>query len=224
VLGVTPFNFAAIGSNLVGAPAIMGNVSLWKPSNTSLLANYLSYKIMCEAGLPPGVINFLPGFGPAVSEPVLKHRLFAGLHFTGSTKTFGYFHRKISENLPTYHSYPRVVGETGGKNFHFVHNSADLENVVNSTIRAAFEYSGQKCSACSRLYVPRSVWPQLKLRLQEETAKIKMGSPEDFSVFMSAVIDDKARTPSRDMIELTFLTGICSFVKRHRPRQSDAWR
>ena len=210
VYAISPFNFAAIGANLSSAPALMGNVVLWKPSGTSILSNYLLYKVLEEAGLPPGVINFVPEDGPLLSQHVFDSRDFAGLHFTGSTKTFKLLWRAISDKLDTYRSYPRIVGETGGKNFHFAHPSADKRNVLFQTLRSAFEYSGQKCSACSRLYVPRSWWrdeqsPRLpysspvypeqlsfKQQLVEQTQRIidgHMGQPHEPSTLLSAVID-----------------------------------
>lgn len=192
LLAVTPFNFAAIGSNLASAPAQMGNVVLWKPSGTSMLANRLSLQILHEAGLPEGVIQFLPGPGPLVSEAAFAHKEFAGLHFTGSTGTFNHLWRQIGQNLEGYRSYPRIVGETGGKNFHFVHPTAPVRNVVLQTVRSAFEYNGQKCSACSRIYVPDNLWPEIREQLLAETAKLTLGQPDDLSVFTSAVIDRKA--------------------------------
>lgn len=193
-LAISPFNFCAIGANLPTAPALMGNVCLWKPASTSALSNYLTYKILLEAGLPPGVISFLPSTGKVAGEAI-NHRDFSGLHFTGSTATFNHLWQQIGSNLGKYKSYPRIVGETGGKNFHLVHPSADVEHVVNNTVRAAFEYQGQKCSACSRLYVPNSLWNgagKMKTRMQETISLLKMGQPDDFSTFMTAVIDSAA--------------------------------
>jgi len=197
VLAVTPFNFAAIGSNLSSAPALMGTSVIWKPSNTALLANWVAYKIMREAGLPPGVINFLPGHGAPVSAAAFDHPDFGGLHFTGSTRTFQSMWKTIGNNITKYKSYPRIVGETGGKNFHFIHASADVEQVVLHTIRSAFEFCGQKCSACSRLYVPESLWPKVKAGLVEHTQDIvnnHQGPVTDLSTFMGAVIDKASFT------------------------------
>jgi len=196
VLAITPFNFAAIGSNLPTAPALMGNVALWKPSSTAIAANYLTLKILREAGLPDGVINFLPSdAGVDISNAAFAHSEFAGLHFTGSTPTFKALWRGITNNLDHYRTYPRIVGETGGKNFHFVHNSADPVLVVNQTVRGAFEYSGQKCSATSRAYFPDNLWPQIRDGLIAETQQVinnHFGQPDDPNTFVSAVIDGKA--------------------------------
>lgn len=191
VLAISPFNFNAIGANLPTAPATMGNTCLWKPATTSVLGNYVTYQILQEAGLPPGVISFLPGTGKVIGEAI-NHRDFAGLHFTGSTSTFNQLWNQISTNLPNYSGYPRIVGETGGKNFHLLHPSADITSAVNHTIRAAFEYQGQKCSACSRMYVPKSKWSEVKEKLIQVHSTIKMGQPDDFSTFMTAVIDATA--------------------------------
>uniref|UniRef100_A0A669QPQ7 Multifunctional fusion protein n=1 Tax=Phasianus colchicus TaxID=9054 RepID=A0A669QPQ7_PHACC len=193
VAAVSPFNFTAIGGNLAGAPALMGNVVLWKPSDTALLSSYAVYKILLEAGLPPNVIQFVPADGPVFGDAVTSSEHFCGLNFTGSVPTFKRLWKQASENLDRYRNFPRLAGECGGKNFHLVHSSADVSSVVNGTLRSAFEYGGQKCSACSRLYAPRSLWPQIKAKLLEETKKIKVGDPvQDFGTFFSAVIDDKS--------------------------------
>ncbi len=200
VFAVTPFNFTSIGGNLPSAPAIMGNVSLWKPSSTSLLSNYYMYKVMEEAGLPPGVINFVPGKGRSVGDPVFASEDFAGLHFTGSTATFQAMWRTMANNLDTYGSYPRIVGETGGKDFIFAHPSADADAVTIAILRAAFEYQGQKCSAASRAYIPKSLWPGIAADLQEQLAEMKQGSPLDFRNFVCAVIDKGAFDDISDYI------------------------
>ncbi len=194
VLAIAPFNFTAIGLNLATAPALMGNVVLLKPSETATLSAWLVHKVLVEAGLPPGVINFLPGSGAAISAVALKHPDFGGLHFTGSTQTFRSLWKAAAENLSTYRQYPRLVGETGGKYFIFIHTSAegDLEAVATAIIRGGFEYQGQKCSACSRVYVPESLWKRLKERLVETTASLAMGPPTDFRNFLSAVIDERS--------------------------------
>ncbi|XP_063798195.1 delta-1-pyrroline-5-carboxylate dehydrogenase, mitochondrial [Pseudophryne corroboree] len=193
VAAVSPFNFTAIGGNLAGAPALMGNVVLWKPSDTAILSSYAVYKAMREAGLPPNIIQFVPADGPVFGDTVTASEHLGGINFTGSVPTFKRLWKQVAENLDRYRTYPRLAGECGGKNFHFVHKSADLESAVNGAIRSAFEYSGQKCSACSRMYVPDSLWPQIKARLLEEHGKIKVGNPaDDFSTFMSAVIDEKS--------------------------------
>ena len=191
VAAISPFNFCAIGTNLNMAPAIMGNTTVWKPSNTAALENYVAFNILREAGLPDGVINFLP-CGPSVFEHAVLHPSLAGLHFTGSTRVFSHLWKVIGSNISNYATYPRIVGETGGKNFHLIHPSADLDSAVNQTIRAAFEYQGQKCSACSRVYVPKSLWAEFKEQVVEGVRSITMGQPDEFEHFMSAVIDEGA--------------------------------
>ncbi|HTS89215.1 MAG TPA: L-glutamate gamma-semialdehyde dehydrogenase [Gemmatimonadales bacterium] len=192
VYAVTPFNFTAIGGNLPTAPAILGNVSLWKPSQTALLSNYYVYRVLEEAGLPPGVINFVPGDPAGVSEVVLADRSFAGIHFTGSTAVFQSLWHTIGKNLSSYASYPRIVGETGGKDFVIAHASADVDALAVALVRGAYEYQGQKCSAASRAYVPASLWPGLRDRLLALIADIRMGDVRDFRNFMAAVIDRRA--------------------------------
>lgn len=192
VYAISPFNFTAIGGNLPGAPALMGNVVVWKPSPSAIASNYLVHQILTEAGLPPGVIQFVPGDAEEVTKTVLDHPQFASLHYTGSTAIFRKLWGQIATGVAQgkYKGYPRVVGETGGKNFHLVHRSADLPNAVAQTIRAAFEYQGQKCSACSRAYIPRSIWPVFKEKLIAETEKLKVGDPEDFTNFIGPVIHE----------------------------------
>ena len=192
VFALSPFNFTAIAGNLPSAPAMCGNVCLWKPSTESVYSNYFFMKILKEAGLPDGVINFVPGRGANVGDPVFASPHFSGLHFTGSEPTFNTLWQTIADNIGNYKTYPRIVGETGGKDFIFAHNSADIDALVVATIRAAFEYQGQKCSAASRMYVPISIWPQFKDKLLGEVAKIKVGDVEDFTNFMGAVIGKKA--------------------------------
>lgn len=192
VFAITPFNFTSIGGNLPTAPALMGNVALWKPASSSVLAGYYIMRLLEEAGLPPGVINYVPGRGAAVGDPVLASKDLAGIHFTGSTATFQNMWRTIGENIDRYRSYPRIVGETGGKDFVFAHSTADVRSLVIALVRGAFEYQGQKCSAASRAYIPRSLWDSVSSQLQEEVASIAMGSPTDFRNFMAAVIDRKA--------------------------------
>ncbi|HEX9942052.1 MAG TPA: L-glutamate gamma-semialdehyde dehydrogenase [Thermoanaerobaculia bacterium] len=196
VFAVSPFNFTSIGGNLPTAPALMGNAVLWKPASTSVLSNYYIARLLQAAGLPDGVLNFLPGKAGKVGDPVLAHREFAGIHFTGSTPVFQSMWKTIGENIPNYRSYPRIVGETGGKNFVFAHPSADVDAFVAAVIRGGFEYQGQKCSAGSRAYVPRSLWDRVRERLLDEIREIRMGSPMDFRNFMAAVIDE----PSFDRI------------------------
>ncbi|MBI4425608.1 MAG: L-glutamate gamma-semialdehyde dehydrogenase [Elusimicrobia bacterium] len=192
VFAVTPFNFTSIAGNLPTAPAIMGNTVVWKPaSSTTYTAHYLM-ELWRAAGLPPGVINLVQGSASELSETVLSHRDFAGLHFTGSTGVFNGIWKKVGDTVGAYRTYPRLVGETGGKDFVVVHPSADLDAVATGLIRGAFEYQGQKCSAASRAYVPDSLWPKLKKRMADELATVRMGSPEDFRNFFCAVIDRNA--------------------------------
>ena len=192
VFAVTPFNFTAIAGNLPTAPAIMGNTVVWKPASSLVYTPYLIMEILEEAGLPPGVINFVPGSGATVGDPVLADPHLAGVHFTGSTRVFQAMWRTIGENIATYKSYPRLVGETGGKDFVFAHGSAEVAPLVTALVRGAFEYQGQKCSAASRAYIPRSLWPAVEAGLREEMAKITMGPPSDFRNFVGAVIDEGA--------------------------------
>ncbi len=192
VYAVTPFNFTAIGGNLPTAPALMGNVVQWKPSHTALLSNYYVMRVLEAAGLPPGVINFLPGDSTQVSNLLLADPDFAGIHFTGSTTVFQMLWRQIGEHLGTYRTYPRIVGETGGKDFVLAHPSADPDALAVALVRGAFEYQGQKCSAASRAYVPASLWPRVKERVLAMMAEIRMGDISDFRNFMGAVIDQRA--------------------------------
>ena len=190
VLAVTPFNFTSIASNLNLAPAMMGNVTVWKPSTTSLLSNWLLMKIYKEAGLPDGVVNFLPGQGALIGRITTAAPDLAGFHFTGSTATFNSIWKSIAGNIDHYHTYPRIVGETGGKNFVMVHPSACPEEVACALVRGAFEYQGQKCSAASRAYIPRSLWSKVKEVMCDMIKTIKMGDVCDFSNFVNAVIDE----------------------------------
>jgi 1-pyrroline-5-carboxylate dehydrogenase len=192
VYAVTPFNFTAIGGNLAGAPALMGCSVVWKPAATSLLGNYYTYKLLEAAGLPPGVINFVPGDPVAISEVLLDHRDLGGIHFTGSTAVFNSMWTRVGQNMGRYRSYPRIVGETGGKDFIVAHASADPQALAVAAVRGAFEFQGQKCSAASRLYVPRSMWPDVRERMVAMMRDIRMGDVRDFRNFMSAVIDQKA--------------------------------
>ncbi|MEM7049713.1 MAG: L-glutamate gamma-semialdehyde dehydrogenase [Acidobacteriota bacterium] len=192
VFAVTPFNFTAIGGNLPTAPALMGNAVLWKPATTAVVSNYYIMRLLEEAGLPPGVINFLPGRGRAVGDPVMARPEMSGVHFTGSTAVFQSMWKTIGDNVASYRSYPRLVGETGGKDFVFAHPSADVESLAVALVRGAFEFQGQKCSAASRAFVPRSLWPRLEARLADLVGQISVGSPLDFRNFMGAVIDASA--------------------------------
>ncbi len=192
VFAVTPFNFTSIALNLPTAPALMGNTAIWKPSNTQLLSAWYGFQLLEEAGFPPGVINFLGGDGPDVGDPILASPHLAGLHFTGSTPTFQHLWRKIGENIASYRTYPRVVGETGGKDFVVAHPSADVAQLATALLRGAFEFQGQKCSAASRAYIPASLWPELQDRLVAGIEAFTMGDVRDFSNFIGAVIDERA--------------------------------
>ncbi len=194
IYAVTPFNFTAIAGNLPGAPALMGNTVLWKPGATAMLSAWYIYLLLEEAGLPPGVINFVPGDAATISEIALTHRDLGGVHFTGSTGVFNSMWETIGRNMNNYRSYPRIVGETGGKDFIVVHPSADPQAVAVGIVRGAFEYQGQKCSAASRAYVPKSMWPDVKARCVAMMAEMKQGDVRDMSNFVAAVIDQKAFT------------------------------
>jgi len=192
VLAITPFNFTAIAGNLPTAPALMGNTVLWKPAPTQQLAAHYTMRLLEAAGLPPGVINMLPGDGSAVSEAALTHPDLAGIHFTGSTATFGYLWRTVAENLAAYRAYPRLIGETGGKDFVIAHPSADVDILRTALTRGAFEFQGQKCSAASRAYIPQSLWTRLKDDFIDEVNGLSMGDITDFTNFMGAVIDKRS--------------------------------
>jgi len=202
VFAVTPFNFTAIAANLPTAPAMMGNTVVWKPASSAVYSAWYLLKLLEAAGLPPGVINLVPGPGRAVGDPVLQSPHLAGLHFTGSTAVFQGMWRTIGENLPRYHTYPRIVGETGGKDFVFVHPSADVDAVATALVRGSFEYQGQKCSAASRAYVPESLWPDVREKVVGMVREIKVGEVEDFTNFMGAVIDRDAFERIQKYIEL----------------------
>jgi 1-pyrroline-5-carboxylate dehydrogenase len=192
VLAVSPFNFTAIASNLNMSVALMGNTTVWKPATTSLLSNYYLMKVFQEAGLPDGVVNFVPGSGALIGDLALQHRDLAGVHFTGSNATFNSLWRKVSDNLERLRTYPRLVGETGGKDFIFAHASADPAALATAIVRGAFEYQGQKCSAASRAYVPRSLWRETSALLRDMTAALRLGDVRDFRNFVNAVIDEPA--------------------------------
>lgn len=192
VFSVSPFNFTAIASNLNMAPVLMGNTTVWKPATTALLSNYILMKIFQEAGLPDGVINFIPGDGSLVGSEVLRHPDLGGIHFTGSNTTFNTLWKGVAANLENYKSYPRIVGETGGKDFIVAHPSAVPNQVATAIVRGAFEYQGQKCSAASRAYLPISMWDEIKVHLLRQLSEIKVGESTDFSCFVNAVIDKKS--------------------------------
>ncbi len=192
VMAITPFNFTSIGANLAAAPAMMGNVVIWKPSETQIYSAWVFMEIMKEAGLPNGVINIIYTDGPMTGDIVFQHPDLAGVHFTGSTKTFQHIWKSIGSNIEKFKTYPRIVGETGGKDFILAHGSANAKEVATAITRGAFEYQGQKCSAASRVYIPESMWKEVEQYLQEDLKNIKMGSPEDFRNFFNAVIDKRS--------------------------------
>lgn len=192
VYAVSPFNFTSIACNLNISPVLMGNVTIWKPATTAVLSNYYLMKILQEAGVPDGVINFLPGDGATISDVVFSSPDFAGVHFTGSTRTFNNFWKLIGENINNYKTYPKIVGETGGKDFIFAHKSADCRQLAVAIVRGAFEYQGQKCSAASRAYVPKEIWNETFENIKEMIPEIKMGSSMGLSNFMNSVIDEKS--------------------------------
>jgi len=192
VFALTPFNFTSIAGNLPVAPALMGNVSVWKPSKTAVYSAGVIMEVLREAGLPDGVINLVFASGPVVANVVLTHPDFAGIHFTGSTEVFQSIWKTIGNNIYKYKTYPRIVGETGGKDFIFADNTVKIPELTTSIVRGGFEYQGQKCSAASRVYVPKSIWPKLKQQLGDMLATVKMGPPEDFTNFVNAVIDESS--------------------------------
>ncbi|PWA13843.1 hypothetical protein CCH79_00019172 [Gambusia affinis] len=220
VAAVAPFNFTAIGGNLAGTPALMGNVVLWKPSDTAVSASYAVYRVLRECGLPPNIIQFLPADGPVFGDAVTSSPHLAGINFTGSVPTFKRLWKQVAQNIDIYRTFPRLAGECGGKNFHFVHSSADVRSVVLGTIRSAFEYGGQKCSACSRMYVPDSSWPQIREQLLDIHKDIRVGDPvEDFSTFFSAVIDDKVNLVNLLRLHISSVANLSLWL---RPLQSFA--
>ena len=192
ILAITPFNFTSIAGNLPCAPALMGNVAIWKPASSAILPCYFLMKLLEEAGLPKGVINFVPGKGSEIGNTALLNKDLSGVHFTGSTNTFQHIWKVIGKNINNYKTYPRIVGETGGKDFCLAHETVDTDQLITAMIRGAFEYQGQKCSALSRVYVPDTIWPNVKKKYLSELKTIKMGTPRDFTNFMNAVIDQAA--------------------------------
>lgn len=212
VFAVTPFNFTSIAGNLPTAPAIMGNVVLWKPASSAVYNAYFIMKLLQEAGLPAGVINMIPGRGSTIGNLVLTDPHLAGVHFTGSTSVFQNMWKTIGENINRYRTYPRIVGETGGKDFIFVHLSADIDALTTAIIRGAFGYQGQKCSAASRAYIPESIWPALKEKLIAEVDRISLGDPEDFLNFMGAVIDKSAFDTITEYIDYVTNSHDAEFV------------
>lgn len=212
IFTVTPFNFTAIASNLNMSVALMGNTTVWKPASTALFSNYFLFKIFQEAGMPDGVINFLPGSGSLIGNTVLKNRDLAGIHFTGSNATFNSLWKGVSDNLTSYKSYPKLIGETGGKDFIFVHNSANPLEVATAIVRGAFEFQGQKCSAASRSYIPRSLWKEVQTHIEDQVSRIKIGDVADFSNFMNAVIDEKSFDSIKSYIQFAAQSQECTIL------------
>ncbi len=201
VFAVSPFNFTSIGGNLVGSPALLGNTVIWKPASTAALSAYYVMRLLQEAGLPDGVVNLVYGRGSSIGDPVLASPHLAGIHFTGSTAVFQGMWQTVGENIRSYRNYPRIVGETGGKDFIVAHPSADVDAVLTAIVRGSFEYQGQKCSAASRVYAPSNLWPELRERLAEEVGSLKVGDPSDFENFMGAVIDAGSFRTQQEAIE-----------------------
>ena len=212
VYTVTPFNFTAIASNLSTSVALMGNTTVWKPATTSLLSNYYLMKILEEAGIPSGVINFIPGKGSVISNVVLKHKDLAGIHFTGSNSTFNSLWKQVSDNLSVYKSYPKLVGETGGKDFIFAHKSANPLELATAIVSGSFEYQGQKCSAASRAYIPESIWTVTKQHILKMVSEIKIGDVCDFRNYVNAVIDESAFDKVMSFIDKAKLSGDAEII------------
>ena len=223
VLSITPFNFTSIAANLPSAPAIVGCTSVWKPSRNSYLSNYILMQLMMEAGLPKGVINFLPGSGAEITEVALSNPDFAGLHFTGSTATFQGLWQEIGNALPNLRSYPRIVGETGGKDFVVAHPNCNERGLLVALLRGSFEFQGQKCSAASRAYIPNSVWSSIGDELCDEIRKIKMGDARDFTNFMTAVIDQRSFDKITGYIDRAKENSSCDIVVGGNYDDSVGW-
>ena len=223
VLAVTPFNFTSIASNLCMTPVLMGNVAVWKPSTTALLSNYYLMQLYKEAGLPDGVINFLPGSGALIGKVCTESKYFAGIHFTGSTATFKSLWGQACSNLDRYISYPRLVGETGGKDFIFVHPSADAKAVATAAFCGAFEFQGQKCSAASRMYIPKSLWPGVLADIKRMAAEIKMGDVRDPMNFVNAVIDEASFDKCKSYIDFALAADDAKVVLGGKCDKSVGW-
>ena len=223
VLAVTPFNFTSIASNLCMTPVLMGNVALWKPSTTALLSNYYLMQLYKEAGLPDGVINFLPGSGALIGEVATQSKYFSGIHFTGSTATFNSLWRQAGQNLGKYISYPRIVGETGGKDFIFVHPSADPKAVATAAFCGAYEFQGQKCSAASRMYIPKSLWPEVLADMKRMAAEVKMGDVKDAGNYINAVIDETSFNKCQSYIDFAEQAADAQVVMGGKCDKSVGW-
>jgi 1-pyrroline-5-carboxylate dehydrogenase len=212
VYAITPFNFTSIAGNLPTSPAIMGNVVVWKPAQYAIYSAYYLMKMFKEAGLPDGVINFVPGDPELITTSCVKHTLFAGIHYTGSTQIFRDIWRAIGDNIHNYKNYPRIVGETGGKDFIFAHNTAGVQELATALVRGAFEYAGQKCSAASRGYIPKSIWPQVKEYMLSMMGEVKMGNPEEADVFVNAVIHRRSFDNTKKYIEFARASNECEII------------
>ena len=212
VFAVAPFNFTSISANLPSAPALMGNVSLWKPASSSVYSSYYLMKLLQEAGLPDGVINFIPGSGRKIGNPIIQNKNLAGVHFTGSTEVFQGMWNNIGKNISKYKTYPRIVGETGGKDFILAHKSSNVDALVTACIRGAFEYQGQKCSAASRAYIPENLWSEFKNKYVELVNSIKMGDVLDFGNFMNAVIDENSFDRISRYIDYANTSNECDII------------
>ena len=223
IFAVSPFNFTALGGNLAMAPAIMGNTIVWKPAETQMLSAYYLMELYREAGLPDGVVNMLPGHGPTIGAPALAQETLAGVHFTGSTATFQHIWKTVGDNIANYRSYPRVVGETGGKNFVVAHESADSEALVANLIRGAYEFQGQKCSAASRAYLPASMKDAFLERFLDEAKTVTMGDPTDFSNFMGAVIDERSFNKVSSYLGVAHGDPSCTVMMGGKADRSVGW-
>ena len=223
ICAITPFNFTSIGGNLPMAPSIVGNVAVWKPSRTAVLSNYYFMKLLMDCGLPAGVINFVPCNGTDMAKYVISRKELAGFHFTGSTEVFQGVWKQIGENIASYRNYPRIVGETGGKDFIFAHKSARIRPLAAALVRGSFEYQGQKCSACSRAFIPASIWPQVLSTMQEMMREVKMGDVQDFDTFLAAVIDKASFDRCKGYIDRAKQSPDCEIVIGGNCDDSKGW-
>jgi 1-pyrroline-5-carboxylate dehydrogenase len=220
---VTPFNFTAIAGNLVSSPAIVGNVVCWKPSHSAMLSGHVLMQIYKEAGVPDGVVNFIPGDSSLITELLVNNPHFSGIHYTGSTGVFNSIYQKIAGNLNKYKTYPRIVGETGGKNYVFAHNSANVQALAVALIRGAFEYAGQKCSAASRAYIPASIWPKLKSILLDSLKKVETGNPENPSTLVNAVIHERSADKTAQYLRAAKDSPECEIIAGGTVDKSRGW-
>lgn len=223
IFAVTPFNFISINGNLPTAPAIMGNVTVWKPASTAAYTSHFIMKVLREAGLPKGVINLIFARGAAIGDTVLRNKHLAGIHFTGSTAVFQSMWKTVGENIANYRCYPRIVGETGGKDFIVAHNSCDADALVTAIVRGSFEFQGQKCSASSRCYLPKSLWSEIKEKLVSQTNELKMGDPEDYTNFVNAIIDESAYRSIVAYIDYAKQSSDCEIICGGEYEDSKGW-